>query len=213
MRRRRKERLEPKEKPPEAKLECLWRKHGKKIGPKNLTHIVQRIDYFPLRKWALIEFLSKNNLNFTHLYNMLCYASDILDQDKNLKKSFFEYLFSICTLDNLLELAEENIPEAIKELLKKINRKLAPNRKSLQILIRLFYGKRDLAIRACMWRKIKEHNPSEEDLIYILGLLENNPIYERIRKQVEKLLRKKSNPKKIRVITEMEALVSEINTK
>lgn len=191
----------------EEKLDIYWHKHRRKLNPMDLIYIVMRVNDFLTRKRALIEFLTRENLNFEHFYRMSTAAEDILKDNKKLNDKFWKDCFNLCNEDNLLELAEIEIPEAIKKLFEKIEK--SSNRKALQVLIRFFERNTDSKIRTALWKKIKIRGPSVEDLKYILNL----PIMyalPKITSEIQKLLKKQGIEKGKKTIIKIEQFLQEI---
>jgi len=191
----------------EEKLNLYWRKYKRKLNPMDLIYIVMTIDHFLTRKRALIEFLTRLNLNFDHFYRMSNAAKDILEDNKKLNGQFWKYCFSISSMDNLLELAEIQVPEAIKELFQKIEMSSDP--KNLQVLIRFFEKNTDSKIRTALWKKIKKCDPSIEDLKYLLSLPSMYAL-PKITSEIEKLLKKQSIQKAKKTIRRIERFVQKI---
>jgi len=191
------------------KFDIYWRRHKNKLSPEKLILIVLRADHFLTRKRALIEFLTRNNLNFAHFYDMLNAAKDILENNKNLNSQFLKDLFDISTGDQLLELAEEKMPEAIKELFGRIDAGFFGNRKSLQILIRYFDESTNSKIRTALWKKIKKFDPTEKDLRYLLDLPMMYAL-PKITSEIQKMLRKSNKKKETRTIEKIKEFIKQI---
>lgn len=197
----------------EEKLDVYWRQHKKNFSPELLIKLVAKYvndqDYLLVRKRGLLEFLTRNNLNFAHFYDMLNAAKDILENNKNLSSQFLKDFFEISSADNLLELAEEKMPEAIKELFRKIDTGCYSNRKSLQILIRYFHENSDLKIRKALWKKIKRFNPSERDLRYLMDLPAMYAL-PNVVLDIQKVLRKINKKKEIKTFEKINDLIIKI---
>lgn len=125
-------------KTPTSELHLFWLQNKEKFKIKDLVYIVREIDYLWLKKGALREFLTRDNLNFDNFYRMFDAAKYILEKDKDLKSQFLKECFAICTEHNLVELGEAGEPEAIKELFHRIEKGSISNRKAIQVLIRFF---------------------------------------------------------------------------
>jgi len=201
----RKIRQRKKEMTTEEKLNLYWRKHKGKLNPIDLIYIVMRVDHFLTRKRAFIEFLTRRNLNFDHFYRMSNAAKDVLEDNKKLKSQFWKDCFGVCNEDNLLELAEIEVPEAIKEIFRKIE--TSSNRKALQILIRFFEKNKDSEIRAALLKKIKKRGPSTEDLKYLLALPSMYAL-PKITAEIQKLLKKQGIEKSKKTIRKIVAIIT-----
>lgn len=196
----------------EEELTVYWQRRKKNLkDPMHLVEIVEMVDHFPTRKRALIEFLARENLSFNHHYRMFDAAKDILKESKRIKTRFWKSFFRVCTIDHLVELNEENIPEAIKEFYRRIDsRKYYTNQQSLQALIRSFEKRTDPKIRKSLWGRIKSFDPGKEDLKYILNLPMMYSL-PKIAAEIEKMLQKKSeNKREIRTIRKIKELVAQI---
>ena len=134
-------------------------------------------------------------------------AKDILEGSKKLKGQFWKACFGVCNEDNLLELAEIEVPEAIKELFERI--KTSSNRKALQVLIRFFERNTDPKMRAALLKKIKKLDPSIEDLKYLLALPSMYAL-PKITSEIQKLLKKQGIEKAKKTIRKIEQFVQEI---
>jgi len=196
-----------KQESPRIKLQRLWHQDKKKLNIKSLLYIVQKIEYDLLQKDAIIEFLDRKNLNFDHFYRMSNVAKDILKDNKKLNDQFWKACFNICNEDNLLELSEIEIGEAIKELFRRIE--TSSNRKALQVLIRFFERKTDPEIRMVLWKKIKERDPSIEDLKYLL-VLPSMYALPKITSEIEKLLKRKDRKTDGKILQKIERTVQQI---
>ena len=196
------------------RLDTYWHQHKKNI--KNSEILIDFVlkhaddqDYSLTRKRMLIEFLTRDNLSFANLYDMWNAAKDILENNKNLNSQFLKSLFEISSADNLLELAEEKMPEAIKELFRKIDTGCFSNRKSLQILIRYFTENSNLEIRKALWKKIKRFNLSDKDLKYLMDLPMMYAL-PKIISDIQKMLRKRNKKKEIRTIEKINKFIEQI---
>jgi len=198
----------------EDRLNVYWHQHKKNIKNSEilidfvLKHADDR-DYSLARKRMLIEFLTRDNLSFANFYDMWNAAKDILENNKNLNSQFLKSLFEISSADNLLELAEEKMPEAIKELFRKIDTGCFSNRKSLQILIRYFTENSNLEIRKALWKKIKRFNLSDKDLKYLMDLPMMYAL-PKIISDIQKMLRKRNKKKEIRTIEKINKFIEQI---
>jgi len=207
---KRKKKIPHGKKSPQTRLNALWFQKKKEIGIKDLINIVRIMDYPPLKKRAVIEFLTRDNLSFDNFYRMLGTAEDVLEKYEDLKSKFWKQYLELCSPDNLVELIEIGEKEAAKELFFRIENASISNRKAKQVLIRIFEIVTDEKVRREIWRKIKELEPQEEELIYILNL----PCmyaFPRIISQAQKLLRPNRNKKKSnRILKRIEKLIEEI---
>lgn len=198
-----------KQESPQIKLQRLWHRNKKKLDIKSLLYIVQNIKHDVLQKDAITEFLDKENLNFDNFYHMFNLSKDVLEKYKALKKKFLKQCFDMCTADNLVELGEAGEAEAIKELFERIEKKSISNRKALQVMIRFFEKIADAKARMALWTKIKELNPNEEDLKYIIDL-PSMYAFPKIISDAQNFLKKRNRKPDGRILQKIEQLVNEI---
>lgn len=189
-----------------------WKYRGNIKDPKSLIRIVARIEYPPIRKKALIEFLTRNNTNFAHFYDMLNAARDMLENNEKLGQKFFDKLFAISDADNLIELAEINIPQAHTRLLGKIDSGCWSNTKNLQMLIRYFEKRTDPKERAVLWKKIKRFDPSADDLRYLRDLPMMYAL-PKITAGIDKMLRNQHIEKETKMIKKIKDFIRQMEQK
>ncbi len=196
---------------PKIKLQRLWNRNKKSFSTKSLLYIVQNIEYNILRRDALMEFLTRDNLNFDNFYRMLNTAKDILEKDPSLRTQFWKECFSICNEHNLIELGEMGESGAIKELFRRIETGSISNRKALQVLIRFFQKNTDTKVRMELWKKIEKLGPNEEDSKYLLDL-PGMYAFPEITSKIQKFIRKqnKNKKEKTKTLKAIENFVEEI---
>ncbi len=207
---KRKKKIPHGKKSPQTRLNAFWFQKKKEISVRDLINIVKKIDYPLLKKRAVIEFLTRDNLSFDNFYRMLGAAKDVLEKYGDLKSKFWKQHLELCNPDNLAELIEIGEKEAAKELFFRIENGSISNRKAKQVLIRIFEIVTDAKVRREMWKRIKALEPQEDELRYILNL----PCmyaFPRIISQAQKLLRpNRSKKKSNRILKRIEKLVEEI---
>jgi hypothetical protein len=200
----------------EEEFDIYWRRNKKKINPEGLITLAaeknESINGYLLRKRIIIEFLTREKLNFTHFYAMRNATADILEENKNLRSQFLKDLFEIANADNLLELAEERMPEAITELFKKIKSGYFSKRKSLQILIRYFVESPSSDIRKGLWKEIKKYDPSEDDLKYLLSLPMMYSLPD-ITLDIQKMLKKQNKKEQSKVAEKIKEFIKKLEEK
>ncbi len=198
-----------KRKEPKTRLNIFWHRQRKNFSIKNLVWIVKTIEYLPLEKRALREFLSRTNLTFDNFYRMLGAAKKIFEKDNKIEKEFWEKCLTICTPDNLVELTEMGESNATKELFRRIETGSIGNSKAKQVLIRLFEKITNEKTRMALWKKIKRLDLNEEELKYILDLPSMYALHK-IVSQAQKLLRQIAKGNQGRNIKKLEELVEEL---
>jgi len=196
----------------EDKLDIYWRQNKKKLLPKILISLVSTVqDYQLIRKRALREFLTKARLNFYLFDLMVIAAKDILNSDKKIKKEFLKQCFAICTENNLVELGEEGIPEAVAELFLRIKSRSISKRNSLQTLIRFFGVTTSPEGRIIIWKEIEKLDPDDSDLKDILELVSGKSAFYKVSLAIEKYMRKRTEKKGEKIINRIKELIKEIN--
>lgn len=201
-----------KRKNPRTQLKILWHQGRKSFKPKQLIYIVTMIDYLPLMKKVVAEFLNKDDPTFNDFYCMLEKTKEALEKDEYLKRKFWKKCLALCTIDNLAELSELGEDEATTELFDKIERGSVRNNKAKQVLIRQFEKFTEKKIRMELWERIKKLDPNEEELTYILDL-ESIYSYPEITLEAEKLLRERHRPRETKPMKRLLDIAKQIKTK
>lgn len=165
-----KKKIPHRKKLPQTRLNVLWFQRKKDINVKGLIDIVKTVDYLPIKKRAVIEFLMRENLNFNDFYDMHQVAKDVLEKYKDLKNKFWQQWLDLCNPDHLVELTEDGEKEAAKEFLHRIKIKAISKRKAKQGLIRFFEITRDEKTRKEILKEIKDLDPNEQELKYLIDL-------------------------------------------
>jgi len=178
----------------------FWRRKKEGFTPKQLVCIVIEIEYLPLRKNAVREFLNRENLVFDDYWRMLSAAQDILEKDVHLHDKFWENCQNICSDDNLVELIIQGETEAAIELFRRIDIRSISSQKAKQVLMVLFRKISDPRSREELWKKIKPLEPNDNELKKLLEISTDAliiKIMDEIQKTITKDRKKKNKGDKI----------------